>query len=100
MSSPNKKKNVLERMPPDFRDQYFSLYASPEPETIYPGLYQKLVDNGTDLILKRLKQYNEQRKELAKTVRNQIQFSQLEQDETLAKARVVASSAGNNPCLG
>ena len=96
MSSSNKKKNVLERMPPEFRDQYFSLFGAPEPETIYPGLYQKLIDNGADLILKRIKQYNEKRKELAKTVRSQIQVSQLERDETLAKTRIVASDAGNN----
>jgi transcriptional regulator with XRE-family HTH domain len=96
VSSPNKKKNVLDRMPPEFRDQYFSLYAAPEPEVLYPGLYQKLIENGTDQILKRLKQYNEQRKELAKTVRSQIQVSQIERDETLANARIVASIAGNN----
>lgn len=96
MSSLNKKKNVLERMPPEFREQYFSLFAAPEPETVYPNLYQKLIDNGTDLILKQLKNYNEQRKELAKIVRNQIQIKQFEQDENLAKARIVASHAGNN----
>lgn len=96
MSSPNKKKNVLERMPAEFREQYFSLFATPEPETIHPNLYQKLIDNGTDLILKQLKQYNEQRKELAKTVRSQIQVKQLEQDENLAKTKIVASDAGNN----
>jgi hypothetical protein len=83
-------------MPPEFRDQYFSLFGAPEPETICPCLYQKLIDNGTDLILKRLKQYNEQRKELAKTVRSQIQVSELERDETLAKTKMVASNAGNN----
>ena len=96
MSQSNKKKNVLERMPQEFREQYFSLLAAPEPETIYPNLYQKLIDNGTDLILKQVKQYNEQRKELAKKVRSQIQIRQLDQDENLAKMRIVASDAGNN----
>ena len=90
------KKNALERLPPTFREQYFSLFGAPEPETVYPSLYQKLIDNGTDLILKQLRKYNEQRRELAKTVRSQIQIKQLEQDETLANARVVASDAGNN----
>jgi hypothetical protein len=96
LSLPDKKKSVLERLPAEFREQYFSLFASPEPETIHPNLYQKLIDNGTDQILKQLKKYNEQRKELAKTVRNQIQIRQLEQDENLAKTRIVASDAGNN----
>ena len=96
MSSLNKKKNVLERMPSEFREQYFSLFAAPEPETVYPNLYQKLIDNGTDLILKQLKNYNEQRKELAKIVRNHIQVKQFEQDENLAKTRIVVSDAGNN----
>lgn len=96
MSLQNKKKNVLDRMPPTFREQYFNLFGAPEPETIHPTLYQKLIDNGTDLILKQLKKYNEQRKELAKTVRNQIQITQLEQDESLASVRMVVSDAGNN----
>jgi hypothetical protein len=96
LSSPNKKKSVLERLPPEFREQYFSLFAAPEPETIHPNLYQKLIDNGTDLIIKQLKTYNAQRKELAKTIRDKIQVKQLEQDENLAKTRIVASDAGNN----
>lgn len=96
MSLQNKKKNVLERMPPTFREQYFSLFGAPEPETIHPTLYQKLIDNGTDLILKQLKKYNEQRKELAKTVRSQIQITQLQHDENLANSKVVVSDAGNN----
>jgi hypothetical protein len=96
LSLQNRKRNVLERLPPTFREQYFSLFGAPEPETIHSSLYQKLIDNGTDLILKQLKKYNEQRKELAKTVRNQIQIVQLEQDENLASARMVVSDAGNN----
>lgn len=96
MSLSTKKKNVLERLPPTFREQYFSLFAAPEPETIHPNLYQKIIDNGTDLILKQLKKYNEQRKELAKNIRDQIQVKQLEQDENLAKTKIVASDAGNN----
>jgi hypothetical protein len=96
LSLSTKKKSVLERLPPTFREQYFALFASPEPETIHPNLYQKLIDNGTDLILKQLKKYNEQRKELAKTVRDKIQIKQLKQDENLAKTKIVASDAGNN----
>jgi hypothetical protein len=96
LSLQSKKRNVLERMPPTFREQYFTLFGAPEPETIHPSLYQKLIDDGTDMILKQLKKYNEQRKELAKTVRNQIQITQLEHDENLASARIAVSDAGNN----
>jgi hypothetical protein len=96
LSLSTKKKNVLERLPQTFREQYFSLFAGPEPETIHPNLYQKLIDNGTDLIIQQLKKYNEQRKELAKTVRSHLQITQLERDENLAKTRIVASDAGNN----
>jgi len=96
LSLQNKKRNVLERLPPTFREQYFNLFGAPEPETTHPSLYQKLIDNGTDSILKQLKKYNEKRKELAKTVRNQIQIEQLEQDESLTSPRLVVSDAGNN----
>lgn len=96
LSLQSKKRNVLERMPPTFREQYFTLFGAPEPETIHPSLYQKLIDDGTDMILKQLKKYNEQRKELAKTVRNQIQITQLERDENLASSRIAVSDAGNN----
>ena len=68
LSLQSKKRNVLDRLPPTFREQYFSLFGAPEPETIHPTLYQKLIDNGTDVILNQLKKYNEQRRELAKTI--------------------------------
>lgn len=97
MSQSTKKKNVLERLPPTFREQYFSLFAGPEPETIHPNLYQKLIDNGTDQILRQLKKINEQRRELLKTVKDKIRVKQLEPDENLAKTtRIIASDAGNN----
>jgi len=97
LSQSTKKKSVLERLPPTFREQYFSLFAGPEPETIHPSLYQKLIDDGTDQIIKQLKTINERRKELVKTVRDKIQVKQLKEDENLAKTtRIVASDAGNN----
>jgi len=91
-----KRRSVLERIPLTFREQYFSLFAGPEPETLHPDLYQKLIDHGTDLILERFKNYNKDRKDLLKTVCGKIKIEQAKRDEGLAKARMVASDAGNN----
>jgi len=57
-----RRKKVLERLPLTFREQYFSLFTGPEPETLHTDLYKKLIDNGTDLILERFRMYNEERK--------------------------------------
>jgi len=97
LSQSTKKKSVLERLPPTFREQYFSLFAGPQPETIHPNLYQKLIDNGTDQILSQLKKINAQRKQLLRTVKDKIRVKQLDPDESLAKTtRIIASDAGNN----
>lgn len=93
---PPKRKSVLERLPLTFREQYFSLFSGPEPETLHPDLYKKLIDDGTDLILKRFQDYNEDRKELLKTVRKHVKIEQAYQNYELAKMRLVASDAGNN----
>ncbi len=94
--SQQRKRGLLESVPTAFREQYFSLFAGPEPETIHPDLYQKLIDEGTDLILQRFKEYNAKRKELLNKIRGKIEIKRLERSEKLAEARVVASDAGNN----
>ncbi|MHA1710788.1 MAG: DNA double-strand break repair nuclease NurA [Candidatus Freyarchaeota archaeon] len=94
--SQRKRRSLLERLPPAFREQYFSLFTGPEPETIHPNLYQQLIDKGTDIILKHLNQYNKERKRLLEKIRGKIKIRQLKCDEQLAKIRVVASDAGNN----
>lgn len=91
-----KRRDLLERMPPTFREQYFSLFAGPEPETLHPDLYQRLVDDGTDVIIERLKDYNQRRKELLNRVREKIITKKLERDEKVASMMTVASDAGNN----
>jgi len=86
----------MEDMPPAFREQYFSLFTSPEPETLHPDLYQRLIDDGTDKIIRQLKDYNQRRKKLVKRVRKQIKVKRLRRNEKIANIRVVASDAGNN----
>jgi len=83
-------------MPPDFREQYFSLFAGPEPETLHSDLYQKLIDDGTDIIVRQLKDYNKRRKKLASKFREKITVERLERNEKVACMRVAASDAGNN----
>jgi len=83
-------------MPPDFREQYFSLFAGPEPETLHSDLYQRLIDDGTDIIVRQLKDYNKRRKELVSRFREKITVERLERNEKVACMRVAASDAGNN----
>jgi hypothetical protein len=94
--SREKRKDTLERMPPAFREQYFSLFAGPEPETLHSDLYQRLIDDETDKIILQLKDYNLSRKKLLEKVRRKVKVGRLGRDEKTASMRVVASDAGNN----
>ena len=83
-------------MPPAFREQHFSLFAGPEPETLHSDLYQRLIDDGTDIIVRQLKDYNQRRKKLLVKVRQKMSVERLQRDEKVASMRVAASDAGNN----
>ncbi len=72
------------------------MFQDAEPETLHPDLYQRLIDDGTDIIIRQLKDYNERRKTLIKKVREKIRVGRLQQNEKMASMRVVASDAGNN----
>ena len=94
--SRGRKKETPERMTPAFREQYFSLFTGPEPETLHPDLYQRLIDDGTDTIVEQLKDYNQRRKKILKEVREKIEVKRFQRDEKVASMRIVASDAGNN----
>lgn len=94
--SKDRKKGTLEAMPPAFREQYFSLFAGPEPETLHADLYQRLIDDETDKIIRQLKAYNVNRKRLIEKVRGKIKVERLNRDGKVASIRAVASDAGNN----
>jgi hypothetical protein len=91
-----RRKEILERVPQTFREQYFSLFAGPEPETIHADLYQNLIDEGTDLILEHLKAYNAKRKGIMKKCLELVKIKEAKCDEKLANTRIIASDAGNN----
>jgi len=84
------------RIPPAFREQYISVLGEAEEETLHPDLYSRLVDDGTDMIVRKLREYNEGRRSLLKSLRGRIEVRRLVQDEDIASLRVVASDAGNN----
>lgn len=90
------RRRTLEEMPPEFRERFFSLFAGPEPETLHSDLYQRLIDDGTDMIVQQLKVYNQRRKKMVRKIRGQIKIIKLRYDEKAAGIRVVASDAGNN----
>ncbi|MCW4020227.1 MAG: DNA double-strand break repair nuclease NurA [Candidatus Bathyarchaeota archaeon] len=91
-----RRKTISREMPPAFRERYFSLFSEPEPETLHSDLYQRLIDDGTDVIIGQLKAYNQRRKRLLKKVRGKIRVGRLARDEKTSAMRVVASDAGNN----
>ncbi len=94
--SQQRKSRILERLPPAFREQYFSIFTGPEPETLHPDLYQRLIDEGTDTIIEHFKEYNRLRKSLIRKVQESVKVHKLNRDEEAASIRVVASDAGNN----
>lgn len=94
--SRKRKEDILEGLPPVFREQYFSAFAGQEPETLHPDLYQRLIDDGTDAIIGQLKDYNQRRKELVEKVRQKIEVRSFQRNEKVACMRAVASDAGNN----
>jgi len=90
------RKKTFGMLPRDFRETYFSLFSGPEPETLHADLYRMLIDEGTDIIIQQLKEYNQRRWELMRRIREKIEVRRLTRDEKVAKLQVVASDAGNN----
>jgi len=91
------RKSVVAKLPPTIREQYFSVFAKPEPEMVHPDLYKMIIDDGTDVILNEVKRYNEARKQLIKEIRDKLSVKQARCDETFAnETSIVASDAGNN----
>jgi hypothetical protein len=91
------RKSVVAKLPPTIREQYFSVFAKPEPEMVHPDLYKMIIDEGTDVILNEVKRYNEARKQLIKEIRDKLSVKQARCDETSAnETSIVASDAGNN----
>ena len=90
------RRRNLKAMPQAFRETYFSLFSGPEPETLHADLYRMLIDEGTDVIIRQLKEYNQRRRKLMNRVRREIEVRRLRRDEKIAKLQVVASDAGNN----
>jgi len=92
----NRERRKTEIPPRAFRETYFSLFSGPEPETLHADLYRMLIDEGTDIIVQQLKEYNRRRKKLLNKIRGKIEVRRLERNEKIAKLQVVASDAGNN----
>jgi len=91
------KRSVVAELPPVIREQFFSVFAEPEPEMIHPDLYREIIDVGTDLILDRMKEYCRKRRRIVERVRDAVTVKQAKRDEGLSSANVLVSSdAGNN----
>ena len=87
----------LDKVTKGFREQFLQPFTPTPGETIYPDLYQKLIDDGTDRILEELMRYNEHRKELIRACRDQIVVEDARHDEALAfNTKIVGSDAGVN----
>ena len=91
-----KQKIRLEKVPRPFMEQFFSPFTKPEPETVHPDLYGKLIDEGTDLILEHFKKYSHERKRLVGLVKKELEIKEARYEEKLTGLRITASDAGNN----
>jgi len=91
-----RRRKPAEILPRAFRETYFSLFSGPEPETLHADLYRMLIDEGTDVIVQQLKEYNRRRRRLLSRIRGKIEVRRLKRDEKIAGLQVVASDAGNN----
>ncbi|RJS84065.1 DNA double-strand break repair nuclease NurA [Candidatus Bathyarchaeota archaeon] len=94
----NKKNRWTDKsLPPDFRETYFSLFSGSETETLHADLYHMLIDEGTDIIIQQLKEYNKRRRDLLVRIRDRVRIKKATYDDKWASnIRVVASDAGNN----
>jgi len=91
------QESTTTKIPPAICEQYFAMFSKPEPEMVHPDLYKQIIDDGTDLILEHMKQYNEERKRLLEKIQRNLTVKQAKQDDEFAqRALIVATDAGNN----
>ncbi len=92
------KLNRRRRIPPEAREFFLKVFSEGAEETLYPDLYTKLLDEGTDRVVELFKQTAQDRKEAVAKFREKIPLPRAEQEEKLAAKTTIGTDAGNNGC--
>jgi len=78
-------------------DYYSRLFEADAKETQYPLLYERLIEDGTDGVLEKFRDYAKQRREVLEELRSKVSLQTASYDEGgEASKRVVGVDAGRN----
>ncbi|HYB92629.1 MAG TPA: hypothetical protein VED00_00580, partial [archaeon] len=72
------------------------IFAGETAETIYTGLYHDLIDNGTDSVLEKLKEYAAHRRKIVEQLYGRIKLHSARRDVDIASRKIVGADAGRN----
>ncbi len=72
------------------------IFAGETAETIYTGLYHDLIDNGTDSVLEKLKEYAAYRRKIVEQLYGRIKLHSARRDVDIASRKIVGADAGRN----
>lgn len=89
-------RDLAKRALPFMRGFLSPIVDEGEARTLHPKLYEKLIDIGTDAIVRKLKEYNEKRRALIRDLREKIPIGRFVVDESVSRSRLVASDASSN----
>ncbi|MEM1674348.1 MAG: DNA double-strand break repair nuclease NurA [Candidatus Bathyarchaeia archaeon] len=89
-------RDISKKAFPFIRDFLSPIISEAECEALHPKLYSELIHNGTDVIVRKLKEYNEKRKALLRGLREKIPIGKFAMDENIFSPKLVASDASNN----
>jgi hypothetical protein len=98
VEKPMSKLNRRRRIPSEAREFFLKAFSEQAEETLYPDLYTKLLDEGTDRVVELFKQTAQDRKKAAAKFREKIPLQGAEQAEELAAKTTIGTDAGNNGC--
>ena len=81
---------------PFMKDYLSPILSEGEQDTLHPNLYNELVNNSADIIVRKLRDYSERRRSLLRSLSEKISIKRFNVDEHTACSRLVASDAGSN----
>jgi len=90
---PSPNLEAVKQLPVEFLSQVFTAESA---ETIHVGLYHDLIDNGTDGVLEKLKEYAADRRKIVEQLHGRIKLHTAPRGADVASGRIVGADAGRN----
>jgi hypothetical protein len=90
---PSPNLDAVKPLPVELLSQIFT---GDSVETIHTGLYHDLIDNGTDGVLEKLKEYAADRRRIVEQLYGRIKVHEAHRDADVASRRIVGADAGRN----